>query len=229
MPHVRAVAYAHQGLDLALEADRVFLTSLQELIVLATDVLDLTVDSLVSRPSACVEIVREIQKTGQSWDDHEDWPGRAWYVDILIAVARLARVLEWWEAEKGFWNFDEDSDEPLPLFLRPTKDIPQFELEPGRTYPEHAQVFSSPSVVAEQDLSQSVTTITLPRSQVGDSSPTVTAVDPKEESRVDDATQAIEDLRMLAEEAQNVNIVMELSLQGEEIIYVNDAIYEVIG
>lgn len=197
--------------------------------MLATDVLDLTVDSLISRPSACVEIVRKIQGTGQAWDEHEDWPGRAWYVDILMAVARLARVLEWWEAEKGFWNFDEDADEPLSLLLRPTRDIPQFELEPGRSELEASQVFSPQSAAGEQqDLSQSATTVTLPNSQIFDS-PAVSAADAKDEQPLDDTTQAIEDLRVLAEEAQMVNIVMELSLQGEEIIYVNDAIYEVIG
>lgn len=228
MPQMRGSGHAHQGFDGALDTDRLFLTSLQELIVLATDVLDLTVDSLISRPSACVEIVRKIQGTGQAWDEHEDWPGRAWYVDILMAVARLARVLEWWEAEKGFWNFDEDADEPLSLLLRPTRDIPQFELEPGRSEFEPSQVFAVPSTAIEQDLSQSAMTVTLPHSQVS-ASPAVSAADAREELPLDDTTQAIEDLRVLAEEAQMVNIVMELSLQGEEIIYVNDAIYEVIG
>lgn len=225
---MRGSNHAHQGLDGAPDTDRLFLTSLQDLIVLATDVLDLTVDSLISRPSACVEIVRKIQGTGQAWDEHEDWPGRAWYVDILMAVARLARVLEWWEAEKGFWNFDEDVDEPLSLLLRPTRDIPQFELEPGRSDLESTQLFSAHSADVEQDLSQSTTTVTVPHSQVFDS-PTVSAADAQEVPHLDDTTQAIEDLRILAEEAQMVNIVMELSLQGEEIIYVNDAIYEVIG
>lgn len=228
MPHMRGSGHAHQALDGGPGTDRLFLTSLQDLIVLATDVLDLTVDSLISRPSACVEIVRKIQGTGQAWDEHEDWPGRAWYVDILMAVARLARVLEWWEAEKGFWNFDEDVDEPLSLLLRPTRDIPQFELEPGRSDLEPTPLFSAHSADVEQDLSQSTTTVTIPHSQVFDS-PAVSAADAQEAPHLDDTTQAIEDLRILAEEAQMVNIVMELSLQGEEIIYVNDAIYEVIG
>ncbi|KAL7423549.1 rim15, signal transduction response regulator [Cryptotrichosporon argae] len=40
---------------------------------------------------------------------------------------------------------------------------------------------------------------------------------------------AVGELRTLAEHAKTVNIVMELSLQGEEILYVNDAIIEVLG
>lgn len=228
MPQMRGSMHAHYGFEESLDTDKLFLTSLQDLIVLATDVLDLTVDSLISRPSACVEIVRKIQATGQAWDEHEDWPGRAWYVDILMAVARLARVLEWWEAEKGFWNFDEDADEPLSFLLRPTRDIPQFELEPGRSELDQSQAHFAPSADAVQDLSQSATTITLPHSQSAQS-PVTSPTDAKEEPELDDTTQAIEDLRILAEEARNVNIVMELSLQGEEIIYVNDAIYEVIG
>lgn len=41
--------------------------------------------------------------------------------------------------------------------------------------------------------------------------------------------QAIDDLKFLAEHAKSVNIVMELSLQGEIVEYVNDAVLEVLG
>ncbi|KAL1405187.1 rim15, signal transduction response regulator [Vanrija albida] len=205
----------------ALEADRQFLGALQELIVLATDVLDLSVDSLISRPTACVEIIRKLQKTGQYWDEHEDWPGRDWYVDILMAVASLGRVLEWWEAEKGFWNFDDDKDdnEPLTFVLRPAKEAPHFELEPSKA----ASVGMSPLALAPKDPSQSTATLTQP-APMPEPSDSVNS-----EGEAATQTQTTEDLRVLAEQAKSVNIVMELSLQGEEIIYVNDAILEVIG
>jgi serine/threonine-protein kinase RIM15 len=68
----------------------------------------------------------------------------------------------------------------------------------------------------------STATITLP--PLDDHIPT-----PPEEPAVSQTTQAIQDLRTLAEQVKSINIVMELSLQGEEILYVNDAIYEVLG
>jgi hypothetical protein len=40
-------------------------------------------------------------------------------VRVLLAVAGLSRVLEWWDAEKGFWNFepeDEDDGEEICFF-----------------------------------------------------------------------------------------------------------------
>lgn len=219
MPYSRSLLSSHPGLEEALEADRQFLAALQELIVLATDVLDLSVNSLISRPTACVEIIQKLQKTGQYWDEHEDWPGRDWYVDILMAVASLGRVLEWWEAEKGFWNFDDDKDEnePLTFVLRPAKEAPHFELEPSTASKSEASTGMSPLALAPLDPSLSTVTLTPP--VPADDTDAVPA----------QPTQAVHDLRVLAEQAKSVNIVMELSLTGEEIIYVNDAILEVIG
>lgn len=41
--------------------------------------------------------------------------------------------------------------------------------------------------------------------------------------------QAAENLKILADYAKSVNIVMELSLRGQEVQYINDAILEVAG
>ncbi len=226
MPHVRPTA-SSSLLDDGMEADRLFLHTLQGLIVLATDILDLSVDSLVSKPTACVDIIRQLQKTGQAWDEHEGWPGRDWYVDILMAVASLGRVLDWWQAEKGLWNFeDDDANEPLSYVLRPAKETPHFDLEPGSARPLSSAAVSPIALPAQDpglhDPSMSTATITLP--PLDDHIPT-----PPEEPAVSQTTQAIQDLRTLAEQVKSINIVMELSLQGEEILYVNDAIYEVLG
>lgn len=230
MPGMRPMA-ASSLVDDNIESDRAFLATLQELIVLATDVLDFSVDSLISRPKSCVEIIRQLQKTGQSWDEHEEWPGRDWYVDILMAVASLGRVLDWWQAEKGFWNFEDDdaASEPLNYVLRPAKDAPHFDLEPGYSARAMTSAAVSPIALPAQDPgahdpSMSTATITLP--PLDDEHPVTAAghaaVSPE-------AEQAIHDLRTLAEQVKSINIVMELSLQGEEILYVNDAIYEVLG
>lgn len=231
MPHSRPFLASSIALEDGADADRQFLSALQELIVLATDVLDLSVDSLILRPMACVDIIRQLQKTGQYWDEHEEWPGRDWYVDILMAVASLGRVLDWWQAEKGFWNFeDEDADEPLSYVLRPAKENPHFDLEPGFSARSLSSAAVSPIALPAQDPgghdpSMSTATITLP--PLDDEHAAVTQPEPMATSP--DASQAIQDLRTLAEQVKSINIVMELSLQGEEILYVNDAIYEVLG
>lgn len=52
-------------------------------------------------------------------------------MQILLALASLTRVVEWWEAENKFWNFTEESDfaeakdgeeEPLLFVMKPESD-----------------------------------------------------------------------------------------------------------
>jgi hypothetical protein len=83
--------------------------TLQAIIVIATDVTDLPIARLTSEPHACSKIVHRVQALGRAWDEHPDWHGRTWYVQLLLAVASLSRVVEWFEAERQFWNFDEAS------------------------------------------------------------------------------------------------------------------------
>ena len=209
-----------------LEGDRQFLSALQDLIVLATEVLDSAVSSLASKSNTCTEIIQKLQKVGQRWDDHDEWPGRDWYVDILMAVANLSRVLDWWEAEKGFWNFgDEDENEPLLFVMRPGPVV-------GREEPRFDREFGA--AVAERKLSPVGAHLQVPEPP---SSAVSLEVPSPDTAGTDTAKQivgtpkafAAEDLKLLAEQAKNVNIVMELSLHGEEIQYVNDAIMEVVG
>ncbi|RUS12589.1 hypothetical protein BC937DRAFT_87463, partial [Endogone sp. FLAS-F59071] len=51
--------------------------------------------------------VRQIQQRGVQWDQNPNWPCRGWYVRLLLGVAALNRIVEWWEAEKGFWSVAE--------------------------------------------------------------------------------------------------------------------------
>jgi serine/threonine-protein kinase RIM15 len=202
-----------------VEADRQFLASLQELIVIATDVLESSVNSLLSKPSACTEIIQKLQRVGQNWDEHDDWPGRNWYVEILMAIAGLRRVLDWWEAEKGFWAFEDDDDhEPLLFVLKP-KEESKFDQE-FKAHVDRPMVLSP---------SQSATAVRVEAPSPDDHAPTTSqTVHPDVGSDTPIANQ-VEDLKFLAEHAKMVNIVMELGLQGEEIQYVNDAIMEVTG
>ena len=74
----------------------------------------MTVAQLSAQPKIYETIVQRIQNIGKAWDDHPDWHGRNWYVQLLLAVASSGRVVEWREAEKQFWDFDdnEEQDEP---------------------------------------------------------------------------------------------------------------------
>ncbi|KAK4684867.1 serine/threonine-protein kinase RIM15, partial [Tremellales sp. Uapishka_1] len=221
-PSRNLLTSAQAGIEEADVADRNFLLALQDLIMIATDVLDTTVNVLVSRSGTCTEIIQKLQRVGQNWDDHDDWPGRNWYVDILMAVANLSRVLDWWEAEKGFWNFDEDDEnEPLLFVMKPQRDEGRFDQEFKLALGNQLSPGSS-----DQPLSASSFEVPVPEDLSGGSSFTGKTIGPASSTP---KGQAAEDLRFLADHAKSVNIVMELSLQGEEIQYVNDAILEVVG
>jgi serine/threonine-protein kinase RIM15 len=86
------------------------MNNLHELISVATDIIDMTVAHLTSQPKIVEAIVQRVQTIGKVWDDHPDWHGRNYYVEVLLAVASLSRVVEWWEAEKQFWKFDDNDD-----------------------------------------------------------------------------------------------------------------------
>ncbi|MBW0478461.1 hypothetical protein O181_018176 [Austropuccinia psidii MF-1] len=96
-----------------------FVAALQEISSIATEILDTPVGVLASQSHACVDIIHRAQQIGKRWDENEDWPHRGWYVRVLLALAGLSRVLEWWDAEKGFWNFapeDEDDSEEICFY-----------------------------------------------------------------------------------------------------------------
>jgi serine/threonine-protein kinase RIM15 len=65
---------------------------------------------LTAKPGMCVDFIRRVQKIGKAWDENPEWPCRGWYVSLLLAIAGLSRVVEWWEAEKGFWQFGEPGE-----------------------------------------------------------------------------------------------------------------------
>ncbi len=225
-PHRALLPSAHYDTENAQD-ERNFLAALQELIVLATDVLDLSVSSLMARPVSCPEIIAKTQKVGQQWDEHDDWPGRDWYVDILMAVANLKRVLDWWEEEKGFWNFDEeDENEPLLFVMKPSREESRFDdqFKAALADPRFSPLASTGRILNEPSSTVSLETLS-PDAQSGELTGR-TEIGPVTGTP---KAHAVEDLQFLAEHAKSVNIVMELSLQGEEILYVNDAIMEVIG
>jgi serine/threonine-protein kinase RIM15 len=222
------------------------MTTLQSIIVLATDVNDMPISKLTSEPKACGEIVQKVQTIGKAWDDHPDWHGRSWYVQVLLAVASLSRVVEWFEAERQFWNFEGDEgdevSEPLTFVLKPQTR----EGVPTRSGSGSAEAASPPnSEEASRAPSIRSKRAFHSGSLLNDQAPTPSAQDvqfeygagprpsislePTEASR----QEATETLRLQVEEAQSLNIVVELTLDGEggeqQFAWINPAWFDVIG
>ncbi|KAI0268368.1 hypothetical protein BC834DRAFT_968556 [Gloeopeniophorella convolvens] len=204
------------------------MTNLYELISVATDVTDMTVAQLTAQPKCVESIVQRVQSIGKAWDDHPDWHGRNWYVQVLLAVAGLSRVLEWWEAEKQFWNFDDNDDEQDEALLFVMKPADEQVPPPAPT----------PRLAPEEDprlrLSRPTSQGKRPRDEMQPMS-----LAPPEPSRASSSKTldtaesarvlATERLRLQAETAQSRNIVMELNLDGDHIMWLNYAWEVVVG
>lgn len=80
-----------------------FILTLQDLICLAQSLLDTDLEMFLENSGACADIVSSIQQVGVQWDYHRDWPCRKWYLRLLLSVAALNRVVEWWQEERCFW------------------------------------------------------------------------------------------------------------------------------
>ncbi|KAJ7638996.1 hypothetical protein FB45DRAFT_904448 [Roridomyces roridus] len=210
------------------------MTALYDIIGVATDITEMSIQQLTAQAKVCESLVQRIQNIGKAWDEHPDWHGRNWYVQVLLAVASLSRVVEWWEAEKQFWNFDDNDDEveePLTFVTKAADDVTvptptvrraegDLRLSPEddaklkmsrppshtrRARDEHPREISSSSVVSHDLESHSRSASKIHQHN--------------ESARV----LATERLRLQAETAQNQNIVIELSLDGDHFIWINYA------
>ena len=204
------------------------MNNLYELISVATDVTDMTIAQLTSQPKSVESIVQRVQIIGKAWDDHPDWHGRNWYVQVLLAVASLSRVVEWWEAEKQFWNFDDnddEQDEALLFVMKPVDDhIPPPAPTPRLAPEEDPRLRLSRPTSQGKRSRDEVQSSSLAPPEPSRSSSSKT-LDTAESARV----LATERLRLQAETAQHRNIVMELNLDGDHIMWVNYAWEIVVG
>lgn len=218
------------------------MSALYDIIGVATDVTDMSIAQLTAQPKICESLVQRVQNIGKAWDDHPDWHGRNWYVQVLLAVASLSRVVEWWEAEKQFWNFDDnddEQDEPLTFVTKPANE--RTNIQPPQSREMELEGFR---LNADDENKLRMTRPTSQNRRSRDEHPkdlsaTGNAREPTEaQSRIPSKTMenvesarvlATERLRLQAETAQNQNIVMELSLDGDHFIWVNHAWRVVVG
>ncbi|KAG9014953.1 hypothetical protein FRB94_007025 [Tulasnella sp. JGI-2019a] len=257
-----------------------FMATLHEVISVATDIIDTPITSLIAEPNTCAEFVRKVQTVGRAWDEHSDWIGRGWYVQLLLAVAGLSRVVEWWEAEKQFWNLEEDNDdemEPLTFVVRPqlskedraqssdTMVLNEIDpsastdtLDPGptarlvgrdrlsRTNSTDAtksaldvvpalplkrpslsgSTSSQPSRSASME---KVTTVMTPAATQSPEKPSSSPLPEDPSMHKNKRGQATDNLQVQAEKAHNSNIVLELGVENEQIMWANEAWEDVIG
>ncbi|KAJ6486371.1 hypothetical protein C8R47DRAFT_1128241 [Mycena vitilis] len=208
------------------------MSALYDIIGVATDITEMSIQQLTAQPKICESLVQRIQNIGKAWDDHPDWHGRNWYVQVLLAVASLSRVVEWWEAEKQFWNFDdndEELEEPLTFVTKsadeqvaPTPTVRrQVDTDAFRlSAEEDAKLkLSRPPSHARRSRDEHPKELSAAGPEEPDSARGGSKVLHNESARV----LATERLRLQAETAQNQNIVIELSLDGDHFIWINYA------
>ncbi|GJJ07316.1 hypothetical protein Clacol_001517 [Clathrus columnatus] len=224
-----------------------FLISLNELTTIATDICETSFSTLTSNPKMCHELVVKVRTIGNAWDEHSDWPGRSWHMQILLALASLTRVVEWWEAENKFWNFSEDGDsgeakdgedEPFVFVLKSESEEndalkPSLPFTAGYQSPKE----QDPKALVVRDEYRTRFSPSKPSSlsgrrsrdeQKGEHTPPS-----KQESLVQliepPRIQTAETLREAADFARYTTIVLELAADGDHVMSVNPAWRIVVG
>lgn len=222
------------------------MTTLYDIITVATDVMEMSISQLTADPKICERLVTRVQNIGKVWDEHPDWHGRNWYVQVLLAIASLSRVVEWWEAEKQFWNFDDNDDEqeePLLFVTKPPDEGKAVAAVPTTPSLKHeiSETGSALRVGSEEEtrLRMSRTSSSGRRSRE-DAAKNLMLTPSKDQKDADQSNSkfdnsesarvlATERLRLQAETAQNQNIVIELDLDGDHLLWMNYAWRNVIG
>ncbi|TNY19781.1 hypothetical protein DMC30DRAFT_353426 [Rhodotorula diobovata] len=218
--------------DLAQSA---LIVLLQEIIMVATEVLDTPISKLTSRSGLCAEFIQRVQQIGEAWTENAELPCRGWYVQLLLAVAGLSRVVEWWEAEKGFWSFEEAADgdgEPILFVAKPTVDdspevrgrgesvssVPSTAAMQGASAPKWSPLGID---LGDRDRVEVLSDAAEPRTR----EPTQTMQQPGAE----DTLQRADDLRQAVETIRQQTLLVELSLDGQLFQYLSSAWRDLVG
>jgi serine/threonine-protein kinase RIM15 len=220
------------------------MTALYDIIGVATDVTDMSIAQLTAQPKICESLVQRVQNIGKAWDEHPDWHGRNWYVQVLLAVASLSRVVEWWEAEKQFWNFDDnddEQDEPLTFVTKPADEpitVPSSSkpLEPEldgfrlNDDDENRLRLTRPTSQTRKSRGEQLKDLSSTSASSRENLEVPSRIPSTMKENAESArVLATERLRLQAETAHNQNIVIELSLDGDHFIWINHAWRVVVG
>ncbi|KAI8970228.1 hypothetical protein BDF20DRAFT_838604 [Mycotypha africana] len=204
-----------------------FILTLQDLITIAQNVMDTSLDDIIDTDGACADAVAKIQTLGSQWDIHPEWPCREWYVRLLLSIAALNRVIEWWAAERGFWvsapvttnssipPSDTEGDEMetasnLSRMEETDDDYSNMSLDgsehhPSKTTVSHESADSISATAAASSIKQSSLDVTL-----------------------DEQLGSLQ-LQEEAERSQSSTIIVELSLSTVAIQYVSPVWFDVVG
>ncbi|GAA6036568.1 hypothetical protein JCM8097_001229 [Rhodosporidiobolus ruineniae] len=225
-----SATFANSNTDLAQSA---LIVLLQEITSVASEILDTSVSKLTSKPGSCAEYIARVQQIGEAWNENPELPCRGYYVQLLLAVAGLSRVVEWWEAEKGFWTFDEDASADTDPIL--------FVAKPG--------LGESPEVRGRGESISSVPSTTALQPPLGPKwSPLgidlgLANDEEKEELAGQDGRrreqsaavtegeikQRADDLRQAVETIRQQTLLIELSLDGQLFQYLSSAWQDLVG
>lgn len=213
-------------------AQSAFIVLLQEIITVATEILDTPVTKLTAQPGSCAEFINRVQQIGKAWDENPELACRGWYVQLLLAVAGLSRVLEWWDAEKGFWSFEDADDEdaePLMFVSKPTQQEDSPEVRPRGD----SQSSIAPPVSLPPSTKWSPLGIDLGEAAANDG--TAPAFAPQlsdadlAAAAADETAEHAEQLKQTVEEIRSSTLLMELTLDGQMFQFLSSAWEELVG
>ncbi|GAA5839142.1 hypothetical protein JCM3766R1_002269 [Sporobolomyces carnicolor] len=207
-------------------AEGAFIVLLQEIITVATEILDTPINKLTARPGSCAEYIGKVQQIGEAWNDNPELPCRGWYVQLLLAVAGLSRVVEWWEAEKGFWSFDEgDNEDAEPIVFiskgNNSEDSPEIR---ART-----DTLSVPALSPGQSARWSPLGIDLGAPDDAIDARSTRSRDPTASLAPEDTKGRAEELKQAVEAITAQTLLMELSLDGQLFQYLSSAWQDLVG
>ncbi|GAA5925415.1 hypothetical protein JCM10213_008785 [Rhodosporidiobolus nylandii] len=220
-------AFGNSNTELAQSA---FIVLLQEITTVASEILDTPISKLSSKPGSCGAYIARVQQIGEAWNDNPELPCRGWYVQLLLAVAGLSRVLEWWEAEKGFWTFDDGSDgdsDPILFVAKPSAD------ESPEVRARGESISSVPSMAALQPTAPKWSPLGIDLGVQSEAPPKAEEDGRRRESSTQvsetEIKQRADDLRQAVESIRAQTLLVELSLDGQLLQYISSAWQEVVG
>jgi hypothetical protein len=198
-----------------------FILTLQDLITLAQNVMDTPLDVILETAGACADAVSQLQEVGARWDVHPEWPCREWYVRLLLGIAALNRVVEWWGAERGFWNASCGGSTTAASSVPPS-DTEQDDMESvsnlskmDETDDEHMSV----------DLDYSFNNAGMKR---GDAESVISRDPMVDDEEILENVGSLQ-LQEEAERSQSSTIIAELSLSSTTVQYLSPIWLDVVG